>query len=67
MNSVSKTDWRGQWLSLHDYAALMGKSYKTVHRLVSDGTGGIAVLRCGGRVWVRLDSQTHDSLTNPSA
>jgi len=45
----------------------MGKSYKTVHRLVSDGTGGIRVLRCGGRVWVLLDSKTHDSLIGPPA
>jgi hypothetical protein len=57
-------DWRGQWLSLHDLSRLMGKPYKTVYRLVSDGISGITILRCGGRVWVQLDPRTHAALAD---
>jgi predicted site-specific integrase-resolvase len=58
-------DWRGQWMSLHDLAALMGKSYWTVHRFVNEGTMGIRILRCGGRIWVRVEPSTYDSLIDP--
>ena len=56
-------DWRGQWMSLHDLAALMGKSYWSVNRFVSEGTAGVHVTRIGGRIWVRLDNSTFDSIT----
>jgi len=62
LTPVPSPDWRNQWLSVHDLARLMGKSYWTVNRFIQEGTAGVHVTRIGGRIWVRLDDRTYDSL-----
>ena len=62
-------EWHGQWLSLHDLAALFDKSYDTVWRMVrhGDGCAGITVHRIRGRIWVRVSADVYDSLSHPAA
>ena len=59
-------DWRSQWLSLHDLANLRGKSYWSVNRFVHEGTAGISTMRAGGRIWVRIEPSTFESLVDRS-
>lgn len=57
-------DWRGQWLSVHDLAAIIGKSYFNVYHLIQQDTQGLSILRCGGRIWVRIDPSIYDALVS---
>lgn len=61
----SCTDWRGEWLSLHDLASLMGKSYETVKKLHQAGAlagSGLRIHRISRRVWVQIDRSLYDNL-----
>jgi hypothetical protein len=65
----ASSDWRGQWLSLHDLAVLMNKSYPMICKMWREGTlsmPGIVIFNEGRRVWVRLNDQVYDSLTRTS-
>lgn len=67
--TLQHRDWHGQWLSLHDLAALLGKSYATVYKMHREGLAcdGIIFTKMGGRVWARVESSTYDSLSRLSS
>jgi len=73
--SAQPVNWRGEWLSLHDLAALLGKSYDSVLKLRAVGiipTAGMRLFDIVSsprfkRTWVRIDEEVYKSLLNPPA
>jgi hypothetical protein len=59
------SEWRGQWLSLHDLAILLGKSYAMIYKMHREGLDceGILFTRSGSRIWARVDESTYESLS----
>lgn len=64
MTPLLRPQWRAEWLTLHDLAALLGKSYATIYKMHREGMrcSGITFVKTSTRVWVRIDRDTYDAL-----
>ena len=61
------TDWRGEWMSVHDLARLLGKKYDVVIKLCRDGTlssHGLRLFRTSprSRIYCQVDQKVLDAL-----
>lgn len=64
--SSNDNAWKGEWLSMKDLAVLLGKDYPAIwmdRKRNPDSTiAGIRLIKVGGRIRVRIDQATFESL-----
>lgn len=69
MIEPDSNDWKGEWLSMKDFAVLLGKDYHSIwmdrKRNPHTTIAGIRLIKLGGRIRVRIDQATFESLFKP--
>ena len=62
----SCNEWKGEWMSLHELARLLDKSYTNLHWMYRQGLDceGIRIWKIGGKLWARVDQNTINSLNS---